>query len=138
MRPQAEERMVAVRAELPTGMATARANPEQLQRVLFNLIQNAIRHTPADGSVVVRAEPVGGGVEIEVADTGHGHRRRPNAVRCSTRSSRAGSGGRARTVARASAWRSRARSSRPTAGASGWRTADLGTRVRFLLPDGVA
>ena len=46
--------------------------PERLQRVLFNLIQNAIRHTPADGSVTVRAEPAGEWVEIEVADTGSG------------------------------------------------------------------
>jgi signal transduction histidine kinase len=41
--------------------------------VLFNLIQNAIRHTPADGSVVVRARRgVGQAVEIEVADSGAG------------------------------------------------------------------
>jgi signal transduction histidine kinase len=41
--------------------------------VLVNLIQNAIRHTPADGSVVVRAEPAPGpAVEIEVADSGAG------------------------------------------------------------------
>jgi signal transduction histidine kinase len=40
--------------------------------VLFNLIENAIRHTPADGSVTVRAEPAGEWVEIEVADTGAG------------------------------------------------------------------
>jgi signal transduction histidine kinase len=40
--------------------------------VLFNLIQNAIHHTPPDGSVTVRAEDVDGGVEIEVADTGAG------------------------------------------------------------------
>ena len=50
----------------------ARADAEKLQRVLFNLIQNAIRHTPADGSVTVRAEPAGEWVEIEVADTGLG------------------------------------------------------------------
>ena len=43
-----------------------------MQRVLFNLIQNAIRHTPADGSVVIRAEPVADRIEIEVADTGDG------------------------------------------------------------------
>ena len=30
----------------PTSSRPARANPEKLQRVLFNLIQNAIRHTP--------------------------------------------------------------------------------------------
>jgi signal transduction histidine kinase len=41
--------------------------------VLFNLIQNAIRHTPADGSVVVRGRHAPGpAVEIEVADSGEG------------------------------------------------------------------
>jgi signal transduction histidine kinase len=72
MRVQADAKGVQVTATLPTQPTLARANPEKLQRVLFNLIQNAIRHTPADGSVVVRAEPRGGGVEIEVADTGSG------------------------------------------------------------------
>jgi signal transduction histidine kinase len=73
MRPQAEAGRVAVRADLPQRLSPARGNPEQLQRVLFNLIQNAIRHTPADGSIVVRAEPAPGpAVEIEVADTGAG------------------------------------------------------------------
>jgi signal transduction histidine kinase len=72
MRPQALAKRVAVRAELHEPIAPARADPEKLQRVLFNLIQNAIRHTPADGSVTVRAEGSPTGVEIEVADTGHG------------------------------------------------------------------
>jgi signal transduction histidine kinase len=73
MRPQAEDGSVSMRSELPGDLRPARANPEQLQRVLFNLIQNAIRHTPADGSVVVRAWPVTGeALEIEVADTGTG------------------------------------------------------------------
>ena len=40
--------------------------------MLFNLIQNAIRHTPADGSVTVAAESNGTRVEVEVADTGEG------------------------------------------------------------------
>jgi signal transduction histidine kinase len=57
---------------VPAALAPARANPEKLQRVLFNLIQNAIRHTPADGSVVVRAETVADQIEIEVADSGDG------------------------------------------------------------------
>ena len=72
MRVQAELKGVAVLAELPPELAPARANPEKLQRVLFNLIQNAIRHTPADGSVVVRAEPFDGRIEVEVRDTGVG------------------------------------------------------------------
>ncbi len=72
MRVQAEIKGVAVSAEVPTALGAAQANPEKLQRVLFNLIQNAIRHTPADGSVVVRAEPVADRIEMEVADSGDG------------------------------------------------------------------
>ena len=44
----------------------------RLQRVLFNLIQNAIRHTPPDGTVIVRTTRHEDGVEIEVADSGAG------------------------------------------------------------------
>jgi signal transduction histidine kinase len=72
MRLEAEAKGVAVTARVPHGLSPARANPEKLQRVLFNLIQNAIRHTPADGSVVVRAEPVDAGIEVEIADSGAG------------------------------------------------------------------
>jgi signal transduction histidine kinase len=72
MRVEAEARGVAVAAVLPPDPQLARADPEKLQRVLFNLIENAIRHTPADGSVTVRTEPAGDWVEIEVSDSGDG------------------------------------------------------------------
>jgi signal transduction histidine kinase len=72
LRPQAEAGGVAVRAEVDPGMQPARADPEQLQRVLFNLIENAIHHTAPDGSVIVRAQPGQRHVQIEVADTGIG------------------------------------------------------------------
>jgi signal transduction histidine kinase len=72
MRLEAEAKGVAVLTSVPDQLSPAQANPEKLQRVLFNLIQNAIRHTPADGSVVVRAEPVEHGIEVEIADSGDG------------------------------------------------------------------
>jgi signal transduction histidine kinase len=72
MRAEAEAKGIRVSAELAGDLGPSDANPEKLQRVLFNLIQNAIRHTPADGSVVVHAEPTRTGLEIEVADTGAG------------------------------------------------------------------
>ncbi|MGD9737135.1 MAG: sensor histidine kinase [Solirubrobacterales bacterium] len=72
MRVPAEERGVRLAAELPSPGVAAEADAEKVQRVLFNLIQNAIRHTPADGSVTVRARPHGGEVEVEVADDGEG------------------------------------------------------------------
>ena len=72
MRAPAEARGVALSADLPSHEVLAQANAEKVQRVLFNLIQNAIRHTPADGSVTVRARNAGGDIEIEVADEGEG------------------------------------------------------------------
>ena len=72
MRVQAEAKGVAVTADLPERLAPVLGNPEKLQRVLFNLIQNAIRHSPADGTVVVRAETLAGHVELEVEDRGPG------------------------------------------------------------------
>jgi signal transduction histidine kinase len=71
-RVSAEERGVHLAAELPEGKVVAEADAEKVQRVLFNLIQNAIRHTPADGSVTVRAKGGPSGVEVEVADSGEG------------------------------------------------------------------
>jgi signal transduction histidine kinase len=72
MRAQADAHGVRVFATVPDDVVVTRADPERLQRVLFNLIQNAIRHTPADGSVTVLAEANPAGVEVEVADTGAG------------------------------------------------------------------
>jgi signal transduction histidine kinase len=72
MRAEAAERGVRVAAELPSEQLVAHANAEKVQRVLFNLIQNAIRHTPADGSVMVRAKSTGSTVEIEIDDEGEG------------------------------------------------------------------
>lgn len=72
MRAEADARGVAMSAEITPGLAPARANPEKLQRVLANLLQNAIHHTPPDGSVLVTAQQSGGAVNVEVCDTGEG------------------------------------------------------------------
>jgi two-component system, OmpR family, phosphate regulon sensor histidine kinase PhoR len=40
--------------------------------VLTNLVDNALRHTPAGGRIVCRAAPADGGIEIAVRDTGAG------------------------------------------------------------------
>jgi len=74
MQAHARAKGVAVRCEIADDLQPVSGDPERLQRVLFNLIQNAIRHTPPDGSITVLAEPVDGRVEVEVADTGGGIR----------------------------------------------------------------
>jgi protein-histidine pros-kinase len=50
----------------------ARADRRRFDQVMFNLLANAIKFTPAGGSVDVRTELVGEQVEIAVADSGIG------------------------------------------------------------------
>ncbi|MGD2143546.1 MAG: HAMP domain-containing sensor histidine kinase, partial [Anaerolineae bacterium] len=45
---------------------------ERLEQVLSSLVANAIRHTPAGGSIVLQAEGMGRAVHIVVEDTGEG------------------------------------------------------------------
>jgi signal transduction histidine kinase len=72
IRVEADARGVGLRAEVARDLRPAQANPEQLGRVLANLLANAIRHTPPDGTVIVRAQQRNGSAEIEVSDTGEG------------------------------------------------------------------
>ena len=48
------------------------ADPDQLFRVLLNLLRNAVEAMPAGGEIRVGAEQVDGGVRIEIADSGPG------------------------------------------------------------------
>jgi signal transduction histidine kinase len=77
MRAVGEERGVKLRAEPRAGQApgpvlVARADPEQIRRVLLNLLDNAIRHTPPRGNVIACARRRAEKVEVEVVDDGSG------------------------------------------------------------------
>jgi signal transduction histidine kinase len=71
-RPASDAAGVALMTDLPPDLAPAEANPDKLRRVLLNLLQNAIHHTPPDGAIAIRAAATNGAVEVEVADTGTG------------------------------------------------------------------
>jgi two-component system, OmpR family, sensor histidine kinase BaeS len=63
---------VELHADVPADLPPADADPVRVRGVLNNLLTNAIRHTPAGGSVTVSARRRGGEVEISVTDTGEG------------------------------------------------------------------
>jgi len=70
-RPEASNRKVELLAYLDSE-ATARVEPDKIQRVLSNLLTNALRHTPSDGSVAVHLERRPDDILIRVEDTGSG------------------------------------------------------------------
>jgi signal transduction histidine kinase len=62
-----------VRLEAKTnGPAHARCAPEKVERVMRNLLANALRHTPSHGSVLVSVALRDGHVGVTVEDTGDG------------------------------------------------------------------
>lgn len=72
LRPQAERGQLTLLANIPAGLPPILADPEQLHVVVTNLIQNAIKFTPAGGQIRVEATRAGDAVSISVSDTGIG------------------------------------------------------------------
>ena len=71
MRGQAQAKGVAL--ELAPASGSAMADEARLRQVLANLLDNAVRHTPAEGSITIRSGPAGAATcWIEVTDTGEG------------------------------------------------------------------
>jgi signal transduction histidine kinase len=71
LEPEARSRRVRLEATVDGG-ASVLCAPEKIERVLYNLLANALRHTPSDGSVAVRVQPGDDEVRISVEDTGDG------------------------------------------------------------------
>ena len=71
LRPEADARGVALRADIDERME-ARLAPDKIERVLFNLVTNALHHTPSDGTVAVHAEQRTSDLLLRVEDTGEG------------------------------------------------------------------
>lgn len=68
----ARDRGVDLEAEIVAATTVVSGDIALLERVLDNLIDNALRHTPAGGRVTVAAQPQGVRVRVAVQDTGAG------------------------------------------------------------------
>jgi signal transduction histidine kinase len=69
---EAHARRVTLEARFHDGIAPVRCAPDKVERVLFNLVTNALRHTPSDGAVAIVIEPHAEEVQVTVEDTGEG------------------------------------------------------------------
>lgn len=63
---------VALEARIPSRPPNVHADVAMIERVLTNLIDNAVRHTPGGGAVRIELEPRGERIAVRVADTGPG------------------------------------------------------------------
>jgi signal transduction histidine kinase len=72
LRPQAEQRRVALRFEADPGVKEIFGDEERIVQIVVNLVANALRFTPAGGTVAVRLVDAGAETEIRVEDTGLG------------------------------------------------------------------
>jgi signal transduction histidine kinase len=71
MQPLADERAVALRMDATHGVHVE-GDREQLRQLVVILVDNALRYTPAGGSVDVEVERSGGDAAVIVRDTGIG------------------------------------------------------------------
>ena len=71
-RPQMERAGIRLAYDQQPGTPAIQADAHRLSRVLYNLLQNAIRHTPSDGTIVLRSELAQGAMQLSVCDSGEG------------------------------------------------------------------
>jgi len=71
VRPLADAREVEIRLDCSPSV-TAHADARRLQQVIWNLVTNAIKFTPAGGSIRLSGRHADGSARIEVRDTGPG------------------------------------------------------------------
>ena len=69
--PAVERAGLRLELDVPSRL-TARADPDRLAQVLANLLSNAVRYTPAGGSITVRAERHPADVLVSILNTGEG------------------------------------------------------------------
>ncbi|MBM4062020.1 MAG: PAS domain-containing sensor histidine kinase [Planctomycetes bacterium] len=70
--PLAAQRQLLLAAEIGGDPAWVRADAEALRQVVGNLVDNALKYTPAGGKVTVRLARRSGAVRLEVQDSGIG------------------------------------------------------------------
>ncbi len=72
IRPRAKQHGVALILQIPPGLPPVLADRLQIERVVINLLTNALRATSSGGAVRVRVFQEDGRLGVAVADTGHG------------------------------------------------------------------
>ncbi|MDE5551585.1 MAG: response regulator, partial [Muribaculaceae bacterium] len=68
----AAKRHIKLNADIAGNMGTLAADVEKMERIVFNLLSNAFKYTPDNGSITVRCHIEEKTLVLSVADTGQG------------------------------------------------------------------
>lgn len=71
-RSQAGIDMNRLITQIPQNLPPVSVDPDRLERILLNLLNNALKFSPADSKVVIQAHEVSGEIKISVTDQGKG------------------------------------------------------------------
>ncbi|MFH2000374.1 MAG: ATP-binding protein [Planctomycetota bacterium] len=72
MRPSAEKKNITMSTDISQYIVPVQGDKDQLNRVLVNLVSNAIKYTPEGKTIDLTARLEGDLIRIDVADTGYG------------------------------------------------------------------
>ncbi|MFZ1396795.1 MAG: ATP-binding protein, partial [Candidatus Promineifilaceae bacterium] len=70
--PNAQNQQIELHAELLGHIPTIQADAARLRQSVHNLVDNALRHTPAGGHILLQVEQMGSALQIRVKDSGEG------------------------------------------------------------------
>jgi len=74
VQPAADAKGIRLQPILDPNAGPVMGDPSRLQQVLWNLLTNAVKFTPKDGSIQVRLQRVDSSIEIGIVDSGAGIR----------------------------------------------------------------
>lgn len=69
---QTQTKNMTLELDIHPPLANLEVDPGRMTQVLTNILDNAMRHTPAGGRVTLAARETSGGIELSVRDTGPG------------------------------------------------------------------
>ena len=69
---QLEDENIRLVREIEAALPMIEADAQRIEQVLLNFLANAIRHTPVDGRILVRAKRTGQEIQVSICDSGPG------------------------------------------------------------------